>query len=106
MIEIVYNKLLAGWYVVCGLHQTPLSGRFDTKEQAKAWLARHRQAFKAVGIPDAEAQAAAEEIAGEISDMRLLKWMVGGVYVLLTVIGVPSIWLLLRVAAKVGALGT
>ena len=69
-------------------------------------LAKTYAAFKAVGIPDAEAQAAAEEIAGEISDMRLLKWMVGGIYVLLTVIGVPSIWLLLRVAAKVGALGT
>ena len=38
--------------------------------------------------------------------VTLLTWMVGGIYVLLTVIGVPSIWLLLRVAAKVGALGT
>ena len=34
-------------------------------------------------------------------EMTLLKWMVGGVYV----IGVPALWLLLRVAAKVGALG-
>jgi Na+/H+ antiporter NhaB len=69
-------------------------------------LAKTYAAFKAAGVPDTEAQAAAEEIAEEISDLRLLKWMVGGIYVLLTVIGVPSIWLLLRVAAKVGALGT
>lgn len=69
-------------------------------------LAKTYAAFKAAGIPDAEAAAAAEEIAAEISDLRLLKWMVSGIYVLLTIIGAPSIWLLLRVAAKVGALGT
>jgi hypothetical protein len=38
-IRIVYNKLLGGWYVVRGPHQTPLNGRFDTKAQAQAWLA-------------------------------------------------------------------
>jgi hypothetical protein len=69
-------------------------------------LAKTYAAFKAAGAPDAEAQAASEEIAEQISDLRLLKWMVGGIYVLLTVIGGPSIWLLLRVAAKVGALGS
>jgi hypothetical protein len=31
----------------------------------------------------------------------LLTWMVGGLYVL----GAPALWLLLRVADKVGALG-
>lgn len=69
-------------------------------------LAKTYAAFKAAGAPDAEAQAASEEIAEQISDLRLLKWMVGGIYVLLTVIGGPSVWLLIRVAAKVGALGT
>jgi hypothetical protein len=76
-------------------------------------LAKTYAAFKAAGVPDTEAQAAAEEIAGYETrlisiDNRviLLTWMVGGIYVLLTIIGVPSIWLLLRVAAKVGALGT
>lgn len=39
-VRIVYNVLLGGWYVVRGPHQTPISGRFDTKLQAKAWLAR------------------------------------------------------------------
>jgi len=33
--------------------------------------------------------------------LRLLQWEVGGMAVLL----LPSLWLLLRVAAKVGALG-
>ena len=37
-VRIVYNKLLGGWYVVRGPHQTPLSGRFDSKEEAQLWL--------------------------------------------------------------------
>ena len=41
------------------------------------------------------------ELASVRSDLRLLTWMVGGLYVL----GAPALWLLLRVASKVGALG-
>jgi hypothetical protein len=37
--RIVYNKLLGGWYVVVGPHQTPLDGRFNSKAEAQAWLA-------------------------------------------------------------------
>lgn len=33
--KIVYNKLLGGWYVITGPHQTPLNGRFDSKEEAQ-----------------------------------------------------------------------
>jgi hypothetical protein len=33
--------------------------------------------------------------------ITVLKWMIGGIYVLLIIIGAPSIWLLLRIAAKV-----
>ncbi len=40
--RIVYNKLLGGWYVVTGPHQTPLNGRFDSKEEAQVWLDRRR----------------------------------------------------------------
>jgi hypothetical protein len=42
-----------------------------------------------------------QAVAGYDRDLYLLKWMVGGLYVL----GAPAMWLLLRVAAKVGALG-
>ena len=38
--KIVFNKLLGGWYVVRGPHQTPLGGRFDSKAEAQAWLGR------------------------------------------------------------------
>lgn len=41
-IRIVYNKMLGGWYLVRGPHQTPLNGRFDTKQQAQEWLERKR----------------------------------------------------------------
>jgi len=41
-IKIVHNKLLGGWFVVRGPHQTPLTGRFDTKADAVAWLNRRK----------------------------------------------------------------
>ena len=39
-MKVVYNGLLGGWYIVRGAHQTPISGRFDSKEQALADLRR------------------------------------------------------------------
>lgn len=43
-VKIVYNKLLGGWYVVRGPQQTPLSGRFNTEEEAKMWLLLRKNA--------------------------------------------------------------
>ena len=40
MHKIVFNKILNGWFIVRGSHDTPISGRFDTKEQAEQWLTR------------------------------------------------------------------
>lgn len=39
-VRIVYNRILGGWFVVRGPHQTPLSGKFSTKEEAQASLNR------------------------------------------------------------------
>jgi hypothetical protein len=64
-----------------------------------------REALIEAGASSEKAGAAAEELAGYDSDLKLLKWMVGGVYAVLIVLGVPALWLLLRVASKVGALG-
>lgn len=38
--RIVHNRLLGGWYVVIGPHQTPLNGRFNSRAEAQAWLQR------------------------------------------------------------------
>ena len=64
-----------------------------------------REALLDAGASPAKADEASEEVAGYDSDLKLLKWMVGGVYAVLIVLGAPALWLLLRVAAKVGALG-
>lgn len=40
MPKIIFNKLLNGWFIVRGIHHTPISGRFQTKAQAKQWLTR------------------------------------------------------------------
>jgi len=37
-VRIVHNKLLGGWYVVRGPHQTPLNGRFNSKAEAETYL--------------------------------------------------------------------
>jgi len=67
-------------------------------------LSKTYAAFKSAGVSDDIAAEAASEIASYDRDLLVLKWMVGGIYVLLTVIGAPSLWMLLRVAAKVGAI--
>ena len=43
-MKVVYNGLLGGWYIVRGAHQTPIGGRFDSKELALAHL-RQRNPF-------------------------------------------------------------
>ena len=39
-MKVVYNGLLSGWFFVRGAHQTPIGGRFETKEAALAHLRR------------------------------------------------------------------
>ena len=68
-------------------------------------LGELREALIEAGASPAKAGKAAEELAGYDSDIKLLKWMVGGLYAVLVVFGVPALWLLLKVASKVGALG-
>ena len=46
MHKIVFNKILNGWFIVRGSHDTPISGRFDTKEQAKQWFNRKRDSIR------------------------------------------------------------
>lgn len=40
MPRVIFNKLLGGWYIVRGPHQTPIGGRFDTRAEALAHLNR------------------------------------------------------------------
>lgn len=42
-VKIVHNRLLGGWYVVRGAHDTPISTRFDTKAEAREWLDERKQ---------------------------------------------------------------
>ena len=40
MVRIIHNRLLGGWYIVRGPHQTPIGGRFDSRAAAQAHLER------------------------------------------------------------------
>ena len=42
-VRIVYNRLLGGWFIVRGPHQTPLGGRFDTQGDAQRHLLQQQQ---------------------------------------------------------------
>ena len=42
-IQIVHTKLLGGWFMVRGPHQSPIGGRVDTKEEAQ----QHRDNVRA-----------------------------------------------------------
>jgi hypothetical protein len=42
-MRIVFNKLLAGWYIVRGPHQSPIGGRYETKAAARAALANRQR---------------------------------------------------------------
>lgn len=71
-----------------------------------------REALVEAGASEEKAAKAAEELAGYDSRLALIEtrlvlltWMVGGVYAVVIVLGAPALWLLLRVASKVGALG-
>ena len=37
-VKIVHNKLLNGWFIVRGPHQTPIGGRFETRAAAQNHL--------------------------------------------------------------------
>lgn len=39
-VRIIHNRVLGGWFVVRGPHDTPISGRFDSKAEAQASLER------------------------------------------------------------------
>lgn len=41
-VKVVFNRLLGGWFIVSGPHQTPIGGRFETRAQAVAHLNRNR----------------------------------------------------------------
>jgi hypothetical protein len=45
-VRIVHNKLLRGWFIVRGPHQFPIGGRYETKADAIAALARRQEARK------------------------------------------------------------
>jgi hypothetical protein len=37
-MKVKFNRLLNGWFIVRGPHHTPISGRFETKQAALAYL--------------------------------------------------------------------
>lgn len=74
-VRIVHNKLLGGWYIVRGPHQTPLGGRFDSKAEARAHLNRvaFRKGNPAVKTPTKKQVAARKLFAKRAKSGFFLK---------------------------------
>ena len=50
MLRIKYIKLLRGWFIVRGKHDTPISGRFDSREEAiNSWLWKNNRKARVHG---------------------------------------------------------
>ena len=69
-------------------------------------------AFKEANVSDVTARKAAEAVAAYDDRfarierrLAVLSWQVGVLAGAMLLIGAPSVWLLVRVAAKVGAIG-
>lgn len=79
-VRIVHNRLLGGWYVVRGPHQTPLNGRFDSKAEAQAWLderSYRRNPIKGPGKFEGElylTRFAYENVDDELGDVQDFGW--------------------------------
>ena len=43
-VRIIHSAALGGWFVVRGRHHVPMSGRFDSREEAVAWMNRRADA--------------------------------------------------------------
>lgn len=41
-VRVVFSKIIGAWFVVRGPHQTPISGAFRTREEARAWRDRNK----------------------------------------------------------------
>jgi hypothetical protein len=59
---------------------------------------------EAVAIQEPRLTAIENRLSGVETRLAVMNWMVAGLYAVLTLGGMPSLWLLLRIAFKVGAL--
>jgi hypothetical protein len=69
-------------------------------------------ALRDIGVTEEKARKAAEAVAiyddrfGRIERrLTLLTWQINAIIGLLLLVGAPSVWFLVRIASKVGALG-
>ena len=80
---------------------TMIAEVYDALVEAGASEDKARKAAEAIAAYDDRFNRIDIALAEIKSSMRLIQWQVGAI----AIIGLPSLWLLLRIGAKVGALG-
>ena len=80
---------------------TMIAEVYDALIEAGASHEKARKAAEAIASYDDRFNRIDVSLAEIKSSIRLLQWQMAAVWL----IGAPSVWLMLRIAAKVGALG-
>jgi hypothetical protein len=80
---------------------TMIAEVYDALVEAGASEQKARAAAEAVASYDDRFNRLDMAIADIKSSIRLIQWQLAAVWI----VGAPSVWLMLRIAAKVGALG-
>ena len=78
---------------------------YDALLDAGASEPKARKAAEAIAAYEARFAGIELKLEQIGSRVNLLTWMVGALATVLLVVGAPSVWMLIRIAAKVGALG-
>ena len=78
-----------------------ISEVYDALREVGVSEEKARRAAEAVAVQEPRFTAIETRLTRVETRLGVLQWMVGGLYAFM----VPALWLLLRVAAKMGALG-
>jgi hypothetical protein len=84
---------------------TMIAEVYDALIEAGASEEKARKAAEAIAGYDDRFNRIELRLGGIDGRLRLMQWQLGAIWAVMTVVGIPSVWLLLRIAAKVGALG-
>lgn len=77
---------------------------YDALKEAKVSDATARKAAEAVAAYESRFGGIETKLAEMSGTLRFLQWQIGLGFALVVAIAGPSLWLLLRVAAKLGAI--
>ena len=84
---------------------TMIAEVYDALIEAGASEEKARKAAEAIASYDDRFNRIDLSLAEIRGSLRLVRWHLTAIWAVITVVGLPGVWVMLRIAAKVGALG-